>query len=286
MQGRYRLLKLFPAAVICMSSFAATSVQADDDRYSKMNWEESLQLTEEQQQNIRRIENDFRRHIQEMDKASAEQRKDEFERMREEIRSVLTEEQRELARKQMEDQQKKLQLRNLSLLARALDLEPAQKQDLKQTILAQQANWPMDKEQWDNFREAYDKRLHEVLTDEQMNQLEQMRERQRQKWQHHTMEMLNGDSSPQATTARADDPSRRSPPESGSVPGPVKGMAPPPHPLSAPPDDLEEGLPPELMSPGDPSPADMPPPGALHDAEPPELESLENASEESLSSQG
>lgn len=277
MQGRFRLLKLFPAAVVCMSSLLILSAQADDERYRKMNWEESLQLSEEQQQNIRRIEDEFRRQIQQMDEASPQQRKDEFERMREEIRSVLTQEQRELARKQMEDQQRKLQLRNLSLLARALDLEPAQKQELKETILAQQATWPMDKEQWDNFREAYDKRLHEVLTQEQMTQLEDMRERQRQKWQHHTMEMLNGNQSPTQTAnakVKSPKPEKRPQPEDDDFPHPG------PHP-----DNLDDGLPPELMSPGDPSPADAPPPGARHDGDLPGHPPL-TSDEDSDSSQG
>ena len=239
MQGRYRLLKLFPAAVICITTLAATSVQADEERYRKMNWEESLQLTEEQQQDIRRIENAFRKQIHDMDASDVEARKNEFDRMREEIRAVLTEEQRELAHKQMEDQQKKLQLRNLGLLARALDLEPEQKRELKQTILAQQANWPMDKEQWDNFREAFDQKLHQVLTEEQLSDLEAMRERQRAKWQHHTMEMLKGHGGQTSTASNGGRP-----------------VAPPP--LAPPPPGTDPGaaeLPPEMMSPGDPVPA-------------------------------
>ena len=239
MQSRFRLLTLLPAAVICISTLVTVSAHADDERYRKMNWEDSLRLSDQQQKDIRRIEEAFRQQIQAMDRASAKERKTEFDRMREEIRSVLTEEQREMARAQMEKQQRKLQLRNLGLLARALDLEPAQKKALKETILAQQANWPMDKEQWDEFREAYDRRLHEVLTVDQMEQLEAMRERQRAKWQHHTMEQLQG----------GGNASSAGPSPSSSVPAPIARK------------DLENGLPPELMSPGDPAPVGAPPAG-------------------------
>ena len=134
-----------------------------------------------------------------------------------------------------------LYVRRIHLLARALDLEPEQKRELKQTILAQQANWPMDKEQWDNFREAFDQKLHQVLTEEQLSDLEAMRERQRAKWQHHTMDMLKGGSG-QTSTASNNvrpvapplPPGTEMPPETG-------------------PDSAE--LPPEMMSPGDPVPA-------------------------------
>lgn len=251
MQGRFRLLTLLPAAVICISTLVAASAHADDERYRKMNWEDSLRLSDQQQKDIRRIEDAFRQQIQAMDRANVKERKNEFDRMREEIRSVLTEEQREMARAQMEKQQRKLQLRNLGLLARALDLEPEQKKALKETILAQRASWPMDKEQWDDFREAYDQRLHEVLTAEQMQQLEAMRERQRAKWQHHTMDQLQDGEAPQTIQTASSSEQRPLP----AMPTEKDhGHLPPP------PQDLEDGLPPELMSPGDPAPGDAPPP--------------------------
>lgn len=196
----YPLTRFTHALSVVACGVLLTTAQAwgFEERHGKMDWEESLNLTEEQEKKIDEIEDRYRSSFREL-KASEkgpqgadEKRQALYLQMREEMRGVLTEEQQALAEEQIQKRRDDRRDRHLDRLAQDLELSDEQKATLKAELSKHEpADWPVDKEQRDADRLNFEKTLDSVLTDEQRATWADLREKNRDKWRHHGDERLD-----------------------------------------------------------------------------------------------
>ncbi|MEQ3763843.1 MAG: Spy/CpxP family protein refolding chaperone [Alcanivorax sp.] len=171
-----------------------------DERQQKTNWEDSLQLTEEQQKQIDAIEDRYRDSFKELKPSEAamkdrrEKRETLYVQMREEIRGVLSDEQQALAEEQVRRRESNSREDHLDKLARELSLSEDQRAQLDEKLSqCKKEEWPVDKAQRDADRGYFEKTVTSVLTDEQKEQWKALREKRRDKWSQHGMDKLAED---------------------------------------------------------------------------------------------
>lgn len=182
-------------AVACGVLMTTAQAWGFDDRQGRMDWEGSLNLTEEQEKQIDDIEDRYRKSFRELRASEKESRGDVDERqalylqMREEMRNVLTEEQQALAEEQISERKKDRHERELHRLAKALKLTDEQKATIATRLSKHEpSDWPVDKEQRDADREYFDECIADVLTEEQQAKWNKLREKNRDKWRNHKEE--------------------------------------------------------------------------------------------------
>lgn len=171
-----------------------------DERHQKMNWEDSLQLTEEQQKKIDAIEDRYRDSFKELKPSEAaraersNKRQELYVQMREEIRSVLSDEQQALAEEQVRKREKNSREDHIDKLSRELSLSSEQRALLDEKLSqCKKEDWPVDKAQRDADRNHFETTVKSVLTEEQKEQWKILREKRRDKWSHHSMDKLAPD---------------------------------------------------------------------------------------------
>ncbi|HCG80428.1 MULTISPECIES: hypothetical protein [Thalassolituus] len=168
-----------------------------DDRQKKVDWESSLNLSDEQQEQIDAIEDKYRDRFREMKPSEAagkerrEQRQDLYVQMREEIRSVLTDEQQAIAEEQVRKREKEGREEHLERLSRKLDLTSEQKSELEEKLSScSEEEWPVSMKMREKDRRDFEKAVKSVLTDEQKKKWRKMQREERDKWRHHDMDRL------------------------------------------------------------------------------------------------
>lgn len=184
-----------------------------DEGHQKTNWEESLQLTEEQQNQIDAIEDRYRDSFKELRPSEAarrergEKRQELYVKMREEIRGVLTDEQQALAEEQVRKREGNSRDDHLDKLSRDLSLSEDQRAQLDEKLSqCKKEEWPVDKAQRDADRGYFEKTVGSVLTDEQKEQWQELREKHRDKWSQHGMDKLpEGEGKPHRMKGNEDD---------------------------------------------------------------------------------
>ena len=198
----YPLTRFTHALSVVACGVLLTTAQAwgFDERHGKMDWEESLNLTEEQEKKIDEIEDRYRNSFRELKssekgpKGADDKRQALYLQMREEMRGVLTEEQQALAEEQVKKRLDDRRDRHLDRLAQDLELTDAQKTALKTELGKREpADWPVDKEQRDADRQYFEQTLDGVLTDEQRTKWAELREKNKDKWCHHGDDRLEHD---------------------------------------------------------------------------------------------
>lgn len=171
-----------------------------EERHQKINWEDSLQLTEEQQKKIDDIEDRYRDSFKELKPSEAaraerrDKRQELYVQMREEIRSVLSDEQQALAEEQVRKREKNSREDHIDKLSRELSLTSEQRALLDEKLSqCKKEDWPVDKAQRDADRNHFETTVKSVLTEEQKEQWKILREKRRDKWSHHSMDKLAPD---------------------------------------------------------------------------------------------
>lgn len=178
------------------------------------HWQQTLQLSAEQKQQMEQIEQRHRAAMQQLrersqkDKAKGERaskehdskvhRRDErrelMQQRQQAITELLTPEQQQLAQAFMQERAQRMQARQLTHLAQRLQLSEGQQQQLQQEQQALMAHyqWPMTPEQYQEIQHAWQHILSGMLTEEQMTQWQASRRaHQRHGWsaahdyQHH-----------------------------------------------------------------------------------------------------
>jgi len=171
-----------------------------DERAKKMDWESSLNLSEEQQQKIDAIEDRYRDRFREVrpseaaDEGRRTARQDLYIQMREEIRSVLTDEQQAIAEEQVRKRESEGREQHLDRLARKLDLSAEQRAALEEKLsTCKEEEWPVSMRTREQDRKDFEVAVKSVLTDEQKERWREMRRKEREKWRHHDMERLKSE---------------------------------------------------------------------------------------------
>jgi len=182
-----------------------------EERQHKMDWESSLNLSEEQQEKIDAIEDKYRSQFRELkpseaaEKGRSDKRQDLYLQMREEIHAVLTTEQQAVAEEQVRRREKAGREEHLDRLARDLDLSAEQREQLEEKLsTCKKEAWPVSVEERDSDRKEFNEALVSVLTDEQKEKWQALRERHRAKWSNHDMKRLPHD---------GEKPGRKGPPK-------------------------------------------------------------------------
>ena len=168
-----------------------------DDRQKKIDWESSLNLSDEQQEQIDAIEDKYRDRFREMKPSEAagkerrEQRQDLYVQMREEIRSVLTDEQQAIAEEQVRKRENEGREEHIERLSRKLDLTAEQKAELDEKLSScSEEEWPVSMKMREKDRRDFEKTVKSVLTEEQKKKWRKMQREERDKWRHHDMDRL------------------------------------------------------------------------------------------------
>jgi len=171
-------------------------VWAFDGRYREIDWNTQLGLSEEQAQQIREIEKKYHNQIRELVPEGSDWKEKKWQGQRneadklmsgmgEEMRSVLTAEQLEQAAELMHDQHSKMRIRMARQLALELEMPIEQEHQLLTEVKSMHDNyqWPMDKKQLDEDRNQFEQVLHSVLSEEQLQTLDERRKEAMKRWQ-------------------------------------------------------------------------------------------------------
>ncbi|WP_221792983.1 hypothetical protein [Oceanobacter mangrovi] len=165
-----------------------------------MDWTELLQLSKSQQTRIERIETDYQQRFVKLrenlgpgwGESFDEQRwlkertatRDLSASMRIELQSVLTTEQRQQADQIVQDFHSRATADLIARMVRGVNLSPDQQQQLQglSDELIKQFSWPVDHSQIEAGRVGVERALSEVLTSEQLAQVQQRKQQQRRSW--------------------------------------------------------------------------------------------------------
>ena len=174
---------------------ATAQAWAFDGKYREIDWNEQLDLSLQQSEQIQAIEKKYHEQMYQLvpDKPESK-RKDgetwaEVQRlmtdMRNEMRAVLTPDQLQKAHTLMLEQHSKMRLRMARRLAMELDMPIEQEHRLQQQVSSMEDDydWPMDKKQLDEDRDKFKAVLKSVLTEEQQATLAERRKEARERWQ-------------------------------------------------------------------------------------------------------
>lgn len=186
-----RTLSLFACSVL----LTTTQAWGFEGKHREMDWQESLNLTDEQEERIDDIEDRYRNKFSEL--RTSEEKRSEIrderrqlqQAMHDEMNAVLTPEQKEQAQAQIKERHARMQASLLDRLSRDLNLSDTQRQQLAAKMASNPApEWPGDKAQHDAQRALFNEQITAVLTDEQKVQWQVQKEKQEKKWRHHDEE--------------------------------------------------------------------------------------------------
>lgn len=158
------------AAFACTAVISAHAVAAGDKR--GIDWEEQLNLSEQQEEKIEAIESRYHTQLKALKKERHEQASALRHSMRNEIQQVLTKEQRQKARQLLSERRQHSTNKRLKRLSKKLDLSNEQKKQIRQKVREHQSQtqWPMDHQQRQQARLHFDQVMGEVLNDQQQQQ--------------------------------------------------------------------------------------------------------------------
>ena len=166
-----------------------------DDRQKKVDWESSLNLSDEQQEQIDAIEDKYKDKFREVKPSEAagkdrrETRQELYVQMREEIRAVLTVDQQALAEEQVRQREKEGRQERLDRLSRKLDLSEEQRTTLEEKLAScEEEEWPVSMKKRDEDRQHFEKAVKSVLTDDQKKEWRKLQRKERDRWRHHDMD--------------------------------------------------------------------------------------------------
>jgi Spy/CpxP family protein refolding chaperone len=181
---------LQPLASFAAGALLSAQALAFDGQHRSIDWQEDLELTEHQEDQIEAIEDKYHQQFRELRKSHKQgERKPEqahalMKQMRSEIQQVLTKEQRAEARKLMAQQRQQAMEKRLAKMARKLDMSDEQQQQLKQRNDQRSADyqWPMDRVQREQARAEFEQAMNNILTGEQQQQWQAMKARYKKRW--------------------------------------------------------------------------------------------------------
>ena len=186
--------------VLVLLVTVARSAMAFGGGHRVMNWSDLLELTDQQQQQIKNIESDYQQRFQKLrdthgpdwGESFDEQQwlqerlaaRDLFASMRIELQSALTSEQREKADGIVREFHSRATRDIIRRMSRGVELTEEQQADLdvltKQVI--EQFSWPVDHSQIEAGRVGIERVLGEVLTAEQLEVVQQREREERRSW--------------------------------------------------------------------------------------------------------
>jgi len=181
-----------PLATLAVGALISAQAMAFGGHQRGIDWEDELNLSEQQEEQIEAIEDRYHDQFHELRKSNSQrqerhqQKVSLMKKMREEIQQVLTKEQRATARNLVAERRQKAMEKRLKKLARKLDMTEEQKTQLEQTITAEKANyqWPMDHQQRQQARVKFDNAMSNILTSEQQQEWQAMKAKFKKRWSH------------------------------------------------------------------------------------------------------
>jgi Spy/CpxP family protein refolding chaperone len=187
-----RKIFIQPLATFAVGALISVQAMAFGSHQRGIDWEEELDLTEQQEDQIEAIEDRYQGQFHEMKKGKGQRHERHqhaatiMKQMRQEIQQVLTKEQRAQARKLMTERRHQAMEKRLKKLARKLDMTEEQKSQLQQTLKTQrqQYQWPMDQEQRQQARVTFDTAMAGILTSDQQQQWQAMKAKSKKRWHH------------------------------------------------------------------------------------------------------
>ncbi|UTW48103.1 Spy/CpxP family protein refolding chaperone [Bacterioplanoides sp. SCSIO 12839] len=189
---------LQPLASLAAGTLLSAQALAFDGSQRAIDWEDELDLTEQQEDQIDAIEDKYHKQFRELRKShktdtinsrnhgKPQQAQHLMKQMREEIQQVLTKEQRAEARKLVSERRREAMEKRLRKMAKKLDMTDEQKSQLKQTLneQSQQYHWPMDHAQRQQARAHFDEAMQDILTGEQQQEWQAMKSGFKKRWHH------------------------------------------------------------------------------------------------------
>ena len=177
---------------LCCGALISAQAMAFGGHQRGMDWEDELDLTEQQEEQIDAIEDRYHDQFHEMRKSKGNRQERHqqaaglLKKMREEIQTVLTKEQRATARKLIAERRQQAMEKRMKKLARKLDMTDEQQSQLKDSMVAQkeQYQWPMDQQQRQQAREDFNNAMNNILTAEQQQQWQAMKAKYKKRWNH------------------------------------------------------------------------------------------------------
>lgn len=181
-----------PLAMLAVSALISAQAVAYGSHQRGIDWEEELDLTEQQEEQIEAIEDRYQNQLRSLRKHHGQRHEQQpksailVKQMRKEIQQVLTKEQRALARQLITERRQKAMAKRIKKLARKLDMTDKQKQQLEVALRTEKSKyqWPMDQEQRQQARERFDSAMVNILTKEQQQQWQAMKTKSKQRWHH------------------------------------------------------------------------------------------------------
>lgn len=179
-----------PLAALACGALISAQALAFGGGHRGLDWEEELNLTEHQEDQIDAIEDRYQDqfHAMRQNKGQRQERHQQvhslIKQMRAEIQQVLTKEQRAAARKLVAERRQHAMKKRLRKVARKLDMTEEQQTRLQQRVSSDSQNyqWPMDQEQRQQARQAFDLAMQDVLTGEQQQEWQSMKARFKKRW--------------------------------------------------------------------------------------------------------
>lgn len=168
----------------------AWPVLAFEGKHREIDWNEALQLSEQQQQQIEAIEQRYREQRRDRSEAGCDavsrlrEQHQRQQQLREDIQQVLTPAQVEVAQRMMREQHRRMQASNARELSHRLEMTAGQKQRFMADVEALQDHyqWPLDIGQLEQARERFEQVLQQHLTAPQRERWQRLQDSGRHKW--------------------------------------------------------------------------------------------------------
>lgn len=181
-----------PLAALACGALISAQALAFGGGHRGFDWEEELNLTEQQEDQIDAIEDRYQDQFHAMRQGNGQRQERHqqahslIKQMREEIQQVLSKEQRAAARKLVAERRQHAMKKRLRKVARKLDMTDEQKTQLQQAVSAESNNyqWPMDQEQRQQARANFDLAMQNILTGEQQQEWQTMKAKFKKRWRH------------------------------------------------------------------------------------------------------
>lgn len=197
-----------PLAALACGALISAQALAFGGGHRGFDWEEELNLTELQEDQIDAIEDRYQDQFHAMRQGNGQRQERHqqahalIKQMREEIQQVLSKEQRAAARKLVAERRQHAMKKRLRRVARKLDLSDEQKAQLQQAVSSEKDSyqWPMDQEQRQQARATFDQAMQNILTGEQQQEWQSMKARFKKRWHrgthegHHQRNVFNSSS--------------------------------------------------------------------------------------------
>lgn len=175
--------------LISLSSYSLAVANTHSDK--EVDWVQSLQLSIEQQQQIKDIENVYRvkhKNLKSQECTSEEKRTQLTaqlkKQMHQDIHNILTAEQKQQASAVIQTQHRSMQLRHAREIAHQLKMDNAQKKEFLNAIDNIQYNyqWPLNVRQREIARTLFTQVLEQHLNASQHQQWQELLNKQANKW--------------------------------------------------------------------------------------------------------